>query len=75
MRRGLGLAAIGIALGAVLAAATRPALSAALFGLDESSPAVQAAVSLVLFTVSAAASYLPARRAAGLDPVRALRTE
>jgi ABC-type antimicrobial peptide transport system permease subunit len=74
-RRGLLLAGIGIAIGGVLSAAATPLLAAGFPGLGVSSAAVYALVPLVLLTVSAAASYVPARRAAGLDPLRALRDE
>lgn len=74
-RRGLILAGVGIAIGGVLTAAAAPMLSAGFPGLGVSSPAVYALVPLALLMVSAAASYLPARRAAGLDPLRALRNE
>jgi predicted permease len=74
-RRGLILAAIGITAGGLLAAASAPVLSAGFLGLGGSSPAVYIVVSLALLVVSAIASYLPARRAAGLDPLRALRNE
>jgi len=74
-RRGLILAAIGIAGGGVLTAVAVPALSAAFFGLGATPPVVYVIVPAGLLMVSAAASYLPARRAAGLDPLRALREE
>jgi macrolide transport system ATP-binding/permease protein len=74
-RRGLILAGIGIAVGGALAAAGTPMLAASFPGLGVSSPAVYCLVPLVLLTVSAAASYVPARRAAGMDPLRALRNE
>jgi predicted permease len=74
-RRGLVLAGVGIVIGAALAAAAAPMLAAAFPGLGVSSPAVYVFVSLALLLVSAAASYVPARRAAGLDPLRALRNE
>ncbi len=74
-RRGLILACAGIAVGGALTAGAMPMLAAGFVGLGGSSPAVYALVALALLAVSAAASYLPARRAAGLDPVRALRNE
>jgi predicted permease len=74
-RQGLILAAAGIVAGGVFTAVAIPMLSAGFPGLDKSSPAVYALVPLALLLVCAAASYLPARRAAGLDPLRALRNE
>ncbi|MGH9667347.1 MAG: FtsX-like permease family protein, partial [Bryobacteraceae bacterium] len=74
-RRGLILAGSGIVIGGALTAAAAPMLSAGFPGLGASSPVVYVLVALALLAVSGAASYLPARRAAGLDPLRALRTE
>jgi predicted permease len=74
-RRGLILAGAGIAVGSVLTALSGPVLFAAFPGLGESSAPAYILVPLVLLMVSAAASYLPARRAAGLDPLQALREE
>jgi predicted permease len=74
-RRGLMLAGVGIAIGGALTAAAVPMLAADFPGLGVWSPAVYALVPLALLMVSAVASYVPARRAAGLDPLRALRNE
>lgn len=74
-RRGLMLAAAGIAIGGALTAAAVPLLSAGFVGLGASSSAVYVLVPVALLVVSAAASYLPALRAAGLDPLRSLRNE
>ena len=74
-RRGLTLAGAGIAAGALLTALAAPLLAASFPGLGVSSAAVYILVALALLAISAAASYVPARRAAALDPLRALRTE
>jgi len=73
--RGLILAGIGIALGGALTAAAVPMLSAGFLGVDSSPHSVYAIVPAALLAVSAIASYVPARRAAGLDPLLALRNE
>jgi putative ABC transport system permease protein len=74
-RRGLILAAVGIAIGGALTVAAAPILAAGFPGLGVSSPGVYAVVPLALLLVCAVASYVPARRAAALDPLRALRDE
>jgi len=74
-RRGLILSGAGIALGGVLSTLASPWLAADFPGLGMPSPAVYVLVPLALWMVSAIASYVPARRAAGLDPLRALRNE
>jgi predicted permease len=74
-RRGLILAAVGIAVGGALTRAAMPMLAAGFLGLDAAAAAVYVVVPLALALVSAGASYVPARRAAGLDPQRTLRNE
>ncbi|MFL5420619.1 MAG: ABC transporter permease [Myxococcales bacterium] len=71
--RGAALALTGVFCGLVLAAAAAPALRALLFGVPPLDPGVLVAVALLLFAVALVASFLPARRAAGGDPMLALR--
>jgi predicted permease len=67
------MAAIGVAIGVGLALLLGQVGRALLFGLTPSDPFVPAAAVLTLLAVIAAAAYLPARRAALVDPVTALR--
>jgi len=57
----------------ILAAATAPTIATLLYGIRAIDPMVFLAVPLVLFAISFAASYFPARRAANVSPVVALR--
>ncbi len=75
VRQGLGVALAGIAAGLAAAAGASRLLEASLFGVGATDPLTFAAVALLLFAVAAAASYLPARRAASVDPLAALHYE
>ena len=75
LRHGLALTTAGIAIGIVLAVALTRVMSAFLFGVGPLDPVTYAAVSAVLAAVALLAIYLPARRAARVDPVVALRAE
>jgi predicted permease len=75
VREGMRLSLVGIAFGLVLALAFGFVLSGALFGVAAVDPAVVGAITLLLLGVSAAACYVPARRATRVDPLVALRTE
>ncbi len=72
---GLKLAAIGAAAGLVAAAGLMQLMKSMLFGISPWDPVTYAAVPAVLAAAAAVASYLPARRAAAVDPVEALRAE
>jgi hypothetical protein len=72
---GARLVAVGLAIGAVVAAAGAPYLRALLFGISRFDPAAFAAGLLTLTVVALAACYVPARRAARVEPLIALRTE
>jgi predicted permease len=75
VRHGLWLAGIGAALGLVAAAGLTRLMSSLLFGVTALDPMTYTAVSALLIVAGVLASYLPARRAIAVDPVRALRAE
>jgi putative ABC transport system permease protein len=70
----LGLAAMGMLVGAVASLALARALSGLLFGVTSRDPVTFVGMLIVLTAVAAAAGYLPARRAARIDPTVALRS-
>jgi putative ABC transport system permease protein len=74
VRQGLSLTAIGIACGAIGAALATRAMRTLLFGVGDLDPVTYLVVSALLAAVAAAACYLPARRAARISPIVALRT-
>jgi putative ABC transport system permease protein len=73
--QGMRLSAAGIAVGLVAAFAVAGVLTSMLVGVQPTDPATYAAVAAIFFLIAVAASWLPARRAAGLDPTEALRKE
>ena len=72
---GARLAFIGVAIGTVGALATTRVLSTLLFGVSPTDPFVFGGMASLLLATALIASYLPARRAASLDPVNALRND
>jgi predicted permease len=72
--QGVRLAAIGAGLGVALAFAWTRTLSGLLRGVAPFDPVTFAAVPLLLVAVAIVASFLPARRAAAIDPMRAIRS-
>jgi predicted permease len=71
--RGIRLALIGAALGIPSALWLTRLLSKLLFGVTAQDPLVFISVPIVLLALAAAAAWLPARRAAHIDPAQALR--
>jgi len=75
LRQGLALTLIGLVVGLVAAAAAARLLASQLIGVGPLDPVSFAGTSLLLLAAATLACYLPARRAAGGDPLRALRCE
>jgi len=75
VRSALVLTGVGVVIGLGAAAALMRLMKTLLFGISPLDPLTFLAVPLILATAAALASYLPARRAAGIDPVEALRAE
>jgi predicted permease len=75
LMQGLRLVATGIAIGALVSWLLARALVAGLAGLSPADPVAFGSASLLLVLVGLAACYFPARRAASLNPVDALRME
>lgn len=75
MQRGAILALVGIGLGLVAALALTRVSASMLYGVTATDPVAYVAGALLLATVAVFASYVPARRAAMLEPVDALRDE
>jgi putative ABC transport system permease protein len=72
---GMRVAVVGVAVGVVVAMLTARLASSLLFGVSPRDPLTLSVVTLSLLAVAALANYLPARRAARVDPLVALRQE
>ena len=75
MRHGLLLLGTGVAIGLVATVFATRALTSLLFGVSATDPLVYAIVTLALVAVAVLANLMPARRAASIDPMQALRDE
>jgi len=75
VRGALLLTAVGVAIGVSTAAALTQMMKSLLFGISPLDPFTFIVVPFVLVAAAALASYLPARRAAAVNPVEALRAE
>jgi predicted permease len=72
---GMQLVALGLVLGLGLAFACRSLLSSVLFGVSVADPLTLGALALLLASVSLIACYVPARRAASVDPLWSLQQD
>ncbi len=75
LAEGMRLTALGLAIGVAGALAASRVLASFLYGVGAADPATYAAVGLLLAACAALACWIPARRAAAIDPMRALRAE
>jgi putative ABC transport system permease protein len=75
VKHGVGLSALGIVVGIVGALALTRVMSTMLVGVSASDPLTFVSIAMLFLVIAALACWLPARRAAGLDPVTALREE
>jgi predicted permease len=73
MRQGLGIMAAGLVVGSLLGWVAARAIAAGLYGVGAADPLAWAGAVSVLAAAAALANYLPARRAARVDPSVALR--
>jgi putative ABC transport system permease protein len=75
MRQGAAIAAIGVIIGLATGLIASRALVTMLYGISSSDPMTLGLACIVLFATTMAASYIPARRAMKIDPMKALRYE
>jgi putative ABC transport system permease protein len=75
VRQGMGLVALGLVLGVVASVAATRLMAGLLFGVSATDPATFSVVAILLASVALAANYVPARRAAKVDAMVALRYE
>lgn len=75
LRRGAALVVLGLVIGVAAALAGARVLDHLLFGVGATDPTTYVVASLAIIVVALGASYLPARRAAAVEPATALRGE
>ncbi len=75
VRQGLKISVVGVGLGLAAAAAATRTMESLLFEVDSLDPATYVGVAVAILLVALLATSLPARRAASVDPIAALRAD
>jgi predicted permease len=75
LKQGMSKTGIGLVIGLIGAALLSRTMTSLLFDLSPTDPLVYLVTAILLLLVGAMAGYLPARRAAAIDPLQALRVE
>jgi ABC-type antimicrobial peptide transport system permease subunit len=75
IRQGIGVALVGLALGTVAAIGVTRYLRSALYEIRPNDPLTMVGTAALLILIAILACYFPARRAANVDPIVALRYE
>ena len=75
LKSGISMTLAGLTIGLVLAFVLAQVAASVFYGVSPSDPATFALIVLVLCAASGLASFLPARRATQVDPLKALRWE
>jgi putative ABC transport system permease protein len=75
LKQGVVLVALGVVIGLIAAIVLTRLMSHLLYGVSATDPATFSAIALLLTFIALVACYLPARRAARVDPIQALRAE
>ena len=75
VRGGARLALVGVVIGTLGALGATRVLGTLLYGVSPTDPAVFGAMAALLLAIALIASYVPARRAASLDPINALKND
>jgi ABC-type antimicrobial peptide transport system permease subunit len=75
LRRGLAVAGAGLVIGGIATLATTGGVSSLLFEVSPRDPVVYGVAGVIILSVSAIASFIPARQASSVDPASALRAD
>jgi ABC-type antimicrobial peptide transport system permease subunit len=75
LRRGLAVAGAGLVIGGIATLATTGGVSSLLFEVSPRDPVVYGVAGVIILSVSAIASFIPARQASRVDPASALRAD